>query len=227
MNNHSTTAKSLQQHINRWMLMTGMLAMTAFGVTANQARADEVSQAPDQLVMTATDQMLDALRSERELIRDNPKHVYALANAIVLPHFDFQRMSAWVLGKHWRRASTEEKIRFPEQFRNLIMRTYATALAEYTDETVSYQPLRADDDADEVIVKTLIERNSGPSIPVAYRMHQTDAGWKIYDITIDGISLVNNYRRTFSSEIRRGGLTALINKLAARNNRLASNTTQQ
>jgi len=226
MNNDSTTAKQIQNRFSRWMLMTGMLAMAAFGIVSNQARAEDM-QAPHQLVMSATDKMLAALRSEREVIRENPKHVYALANSIVLPHFDFQRMSAWVLGKHWRRASTEEKLRFPEQFRNLILRTYATALAEYTDETVTYLPLRADDDAEEVIVKTQIERGAGPNIPVAYRMHQTDAGWKIYDITIDGISLVNNYRRSFSREIRRGGLTALINKLAARNNQLASNNTQQ
>jgi len=224
MNKPSKTKRSISQHICHCLYIVAMLSVAGLMISSNQARA-ETAPAPDQVIVTATDKMLTALRSEREIIRDNPKHVYALANSIVLPHFDFQRMSAFVLGKHWRRASVDEKARFPEQFRNLIMRTYATALSEYTDETVSYLPLRASTNADDVVVKTLIERSSGPSIPVAYRMHKTDNSWKIYDITIDGISLVNNYRRSFSSEIRRRGLTALINKLAVRNNKLASNGT--
>jgi len=223
MNKPSKTKRSISQNICHCLYIAAMLSVAGLLISANKANAAETT-APNQVVITATDKMLTALRSERDIINDNPKHVYALANSIVLPHFDFQRMSAFVLGKHWRRASVEEKARFPEQFRNLILRTYATALSEYTDETVSYLPLRASNDADDVVVKTVIERNSGPSIPVAYRMHKKDDEWKIYDITIDGISLVNNYRRSFSSEIRRRGLTALINKLAVRNNQMASNS---
>ena len=112
----------------------------------------------------------------------------------------------------------------------MILRTYATALSEYTDETISYLPLRGNDNATDVTVKTIIERTAGPGIPVAYRMHKTDDSWKVYDISIDGISLVNNYRRSFSSEIRRHGLDSLISKLTiknralvAKNNQLASN----
>jgi len=185
------------------MLMTGL-------VNASDA------QQPDKVIAETTATMLTALKKDRELINQSPRHVHVLANQIIMPHVDVQRMSSWVLGKHWRRATKEQKQLFPAQFRNLILRTYATALSEYTDETINYLPLHTN--GNEVSVKTIIERRSGPNIPVAYRMHKTQGEWKVYDISIDGISLLSNYRRSFSSEIRRHGINGLINKLMAKNN---------
>jgi len=215
IHHHGTTA----HRVVVFLVIAATLVMLAF---ASMVSADTKLR-PDQVITQTTNQMLEALKQEHELTNQHPARVQELANQIIMPHVDFQRMSSWVLGKHWRRATAQQKQQFPEQFRNLILRTYATALSEYTDETISYLPLHAKQDATDVSVKTIIERSAGPGIPVAYRMHQTDDGWKVYDISIDGISLVNNYRRSFSSEIRRGGLDSLINKLALKNRTVSRN----
>jgi len=219
---HMPQHRSTAERISMFLVLMTALIMITFTSTAS---AND-NQAADQIISETTNRMLEALKQERDVITQHPERVHELANQIIMPHVDFQRMSSWVLGKHWRRATTEQKQQFPAQFRSLILRTYATALSEYTDETISYLPLRASNDEMDVTVKTIIERTSGPGIPVAYRMHQTQLGWKVYDISIDGISLVNNYRRSFSSEIRRNGLNGLINKLMAKNSSLATKHSQ-
>lgn len=219
---HMPQHSGATQRISMFLVLVTALITLAFVGTASAKE----NQAADQIISETTGKMLEALKQERELINQHPARVHELANQIIMPHVDFQRMSSWVLGKHWRRATAEQKQQFPAQFRSLILRTYATALSEYTDETISYLPLRATDNATDVTVRTIIERSAGPSIPVAYRMHQTQQGWKVYDISIDGISLVNNYRRSFSSEIRRSGLNGLINKLVVKNSRLAAKHSQ-
>jgi len=207
--------------VKRVAIFLSIVVTLGLVAVANIASASTTKTA-DQVVTETTNKMLDALKQEQQLIKQQPERVYELANQIIMPHVDSQRMSLWALGKHWRKATDEQKRLFPIQFRNLILRTYATALSEYTDETVHYLPLRAEKDATEVTVRTLIKRNSGPNIPVAYRMHQIKNEWKIYDISIDGISLTNNYRRSFSSEIRRHGLDGLIQKLARKNRTLVA-----
>jgi len=221
-NKHIPRHSSVAQRTSAFLVLIAALVTLTFTGMVN-AGADKT---PDQIINETTARMLDALKQERELIRQHPSRVHELANQIIMPHVDFQRMSSWVLGKYWRRATAEQKQQFPTQFRSLILRTYATALSEYTDETINYLPLRATNNATEVTVRTVIERNSGPGIPVAYRMHKTSENWKVYDIRIDGISLVNNYRRSFSSEIRRHGLDALISKLTAKNSILAAKHSQ-
>ena len=221
-NKHINPNNSITQWVSVLLVLIATLFTLAF---SNMVNAD-VNKAPDQIISETTARMLDALKQDRELINQHPARVHELANQIIMPHVDFKRMSSWVLGKHWRRATAEQKQQFPTQFRNLILRTYATALSEYTDETINYLPLRTNKDATEVTVRTVIERNSGPGIPVAYRMHKTSKDWKVYDIRIDGISLVNNYRRSFSSEIRRHGLDNLIRKLTAKNSMLKAKNSQ-
>jgi phospholipid transport system substrate-binding protein len=136
----------------------------------------------------------------------------------MLPHVDFQRMSKWVLGKHWRRASIDQREQFVNEFRQLILRTYSTALLEYSEQKVNVLPVRAAADAREVTVRTEIQANQGPVIPIAYDLYlDQNQQWKVYDVTIDGISLISNYRSTFSTQIRRGGINALLGRLHARN----------
>jgi len=221
-NKHMPQHSSTAQRISMFMVLMTALVMIAFTSTAG---ANE-SQTADRIISQTTNRMLEALKQEHNIITQHPHRVHELANQIIMPHVDFQRMSSWVLGKHWRRATAEQKQQFPVQFRSLILRTYTTALSEYTDETISYLPLRATDNATDVTVRTIIQRSAGPAIPVAYRMHQTQQGWKVYDISIDGISLVNNYRRSFSSEIRRNGLNELINKLVVKNSHLSAKHSQ-
>ncbi|MEO5573813.1 MAG: ABC transporter substrate-binding protein [Gammaproteobacteria bacterium] len=170
-----------------------------------------------ELVQQTADRMIAAIKSERAVINENPEHLYALVDEIILPHFDFERMSSWVLGKHWRAATPEQRTHFTQEFRTLLVRTYATAMGEYSDQKITYPPMKAAPDATEVTVRSEIEQPGGPSIPINYNLFLKNGNWKVQDVVIDNTSLVANYRSSFSSEIRRDGLDALIDKLAARN----------
>lgn len=214
----TTTTDSLQRLT--WAGMLLLLLAMAIATGSAQANA---GTAPDQLVEHTTGQLLSALQHDREQILKHPEHIFVLTNDIVLPHVDFEAMSASVLGKYWRTASTEQKQRFPQEFRNLLLRTYATALNEYTDEKIVILPLRDDPASGDVTVNTEIQRSTGPAIPVSYSLHKVQENWMVYDIKIDGISLVANYRTSFAAQIRRYGIDGLIDKLVEKHSSLASN----
>ena len=200
-----------------------LFALVLMMESANAMASEPVKElAPEQLIEQTGNEMLNALQQQREDIKQNPRLVYALADDIVLPHFDTQRMSALVLGKYWRKATDEQKSQFPNEFRKLLLRTYATAMAEYSDEKIVVLPVRKQSDENESKVRTEIQRGTGPAIPVAYRLHKTAGGWKVYDISIDGISLLSNYRRNFVREVRRNGVGGLMKKLSYRNMQVAS-----
>jgi phospholipid transport system substrate-binding protein len=171
------------------------------------------------LVMETSRSVLDSISAQRDDIRQHPDHLYKLVDDILLPHIDFKYMSRLVLGKHWRRANDDQRKAFVTQFRNLLIRTYATALFEYEGQPIEFLPLRATAEATDVTVRSVIQAKSGHGIPVNYGMYLKEGEWKLYDIAIDGISLVNNYRSSFGSQIRRNpdGLNSLINKLASHN----------
>ncbi len=180
--------------------------------------AAKVDQSPRELVMETTDRILKALKAEQAEIKKNPARLYEIVDEIVLPHFDFRRMSSWVLGKHWRKATPEQREQFVTEFRALLVRTYAAALNDNYDQKIDFLPLRAKKDATEVTVRTEVEVESGFPIPINYKMYRTkDGEWLVYDVSIDGVSLVTNYRSAFSKEIRNGGLPRLIASLAERN----------
>jgi phospholipid transport system substrate-binding protein len=126
-------------------------------------------------------------------------------------------MSRWVLGKHWREASEGQRVRFVEEFRSLLVRTYATALLEYSNQAVEVLPVRAAPDATDVVVRTEVRQPGAPPIPIQYSMNLEQGDWKVYDVTIDGISLVASYRSTFNAEASRGGLDRVIALLVERN----------
>ncbi len=171
------------------------------------------------LIQVTAKRMLSRIEQDRSQINTNPRHVYELVDEILLPHIDFKRMSRWVLGKYWRRASISEREMFVEEFRNLIIRTYSTALLEYSGQEINFLPVRDNSDPDSASVRTEIRPASGPVIPISYDLYRNDTGeWKVYDVSIDGISLIANYRSSFSSQIRRsGGLTKVINQMKAKN----------
>jgi phospholipid transport system substrate-binding protein len=127
-------------------------------------------------------------------------------------------MSIWVLGKNWRKADGAQQKQFTNEFRTLLVRTYAKALLEYTDQKMRYLPLHAAEGAKRVTVKTEIEQAGGPSIPLHYSIYLNKEGaWKVYDIKVDGVSLVSNYRSSFATEVRNGGIPKLLEKLAKMN----------
>jgi len=179
--------------------------------------AGAVADNPRELVIDATEKTLAKIREQREALDANPRMVDQIIIDIVLPHFDFVAMSRAVLGKHWRRANAGQQERFVLEFRNLLVRTYATALLEYTEEPIDYPPLIANPTDTDVTVRTEIEQPGGLGIPINYRMERLDDGWKVYDITIDGLSLISNYRNTFNNEIRKVGIDQLIENIKQRN----------
>jgi len=198
----------------KWFIgvLFGMLTLTA--VAAPVAPAS-----PRDMVIDTSQKMLAALKKDKDLLKQNPQRIYELVSEIVLPHFDFTTMSKWVLGKNWRTLNPGQQQRFTTEFRTLLVRTYAVSLSEYQDQKLNYLPLKAAPGVDDVTVRTEVLRGGGPAIPINYSMHLTANGWKVYDVVIDGVSLVINYRTSFATQIRTGGVDKLIEDLVARNQR--------
>lgn len=173
--------------------------------------------APDVLVKQTADDVLSVIKNDKEIQAGNQKKLFALAEEKILPNFDFERVCKMVLGKNWRSANEEQQASFKKEFRSLLLRTYASALSKYRDQTIEYKPFRAEAGANNVSVKTQIIQPGGQPIAVDYSLVKGESGWKVYDIVIESVSLVTNYRSQFSNEIRQGGLDSLIKKLAEKN----------
>ncbi len=174
---------------------------------------------PDVLARTTTNEVLSILKQDKDLQNGNLGKVYQLVEAKILPNFDFNRMTQLVIGKHWPRATAQQKQSLVTEFRNLLVRTYASSLTAFTNQTVDFKPLVMTPDETEVTVRSEIRQPGGQPIAIDYNMYKTAFGWKIYDVTIDGVSLVTNYRSSFSSAIRQNGIDGLIKTLADQSNR--------
>lgn len=176
------------------------------------------ADSPQDLVKRTSDRMINALQQNRAELQQNPNRIYDLVNEIVLPNFDFTVMSRWVLGRYWRQATPQQRQRFTDEFRTLMVRTYSQALLEYSNEKIEFLPAPAlPADATDATVRSEFHPRNGAPIPVNYSLHQMGSGWKIYDVTVDGVSLVTNYRSTFADQIRNDGMDAVIASLTQRN----------
>ena len=191
----------------------GLMAVLGFFSLALAA----VPQDPAELIKTTAEQVRARVAVERDTLRTDRDRLHQLVDDLILPHFDFAQMSQRVLGKHWQGANSTQRERFIDEFRKLLIRTYALALLDYVDREVRYFPVRAEPGAQMVTVKTEIDRPGGAAMPISYRLHITDDAWKVSDITVDGVSLVNTYQASFRSEVRKGGIDGLIDSLAAKN----------
>ncbi|MFW5426889.1 MAG: phospholipid-binding protein MlaC [Methylophagaceae bacterium] len=202
---------------NKLLAVLILLAVSLFYVAS--AKADETD--PQSLVQSSTEKMLQALKDNEVELEEDPSIIFGLVESIVMPHFDFNKMAKLALGRNWRKASPEQKEQFTEEFRLLLIRTYSTAMLEYTDEEIKFLPLRGDLAKKKVKVPMEIIQPGGPSIPMALSMYlnKTDV-WKVYDVKIDGISLVTNYRSTFATQIRNEGMDKLIASLAKKNEKV-------
>ena len=174
-------------------------------------------EAPDALVKRTTEDVLAIVKSDGDIRAGNHAKIFALAEEKILPNFNFLRVSRLVLGKNWTRATPEQRTDFQKEFRTLLLRTYATALSKYQDQTIEFLPLRMVDDAKTASVKTKIIQSGGQPIAVDYSLAREEDAWKVYDIVIEGVSLVTNYRGQFSQEVRKNGLDSLIVKLTNKN----------
>lgn len=183
---------------------------------------------PEDLLRQTAAVVIDVLQKERLTLERNPERVHELMDQIIFPHIDMPRVARLVLGRYWRQATPEQRTRFTQEFKRLLQRSYAAAIQTYLEEIteqaprvkIHYAPVRRDpEDPDEVMARTVIETPRGNSYSVDYRMYLRDGEWKIYDIVIEGISLLTNYRTSLASQARRVGVDGLIAELAARNRR--------
>jgi len=178
----------------------------------------EDASSPTATVEDATERMIQALSDQKVELEQNPDLIYSLVEDILMPNFDFGKMAKLALGKNWRKANSEQKVRFTEEFKLLLVRTYSTAMLEYSDQKIEFLPSKLNAGDKKTKVEMEVIQPGGPSIPMTLSMYLTKAKkWKAYDVKIDGISLVTNYRSTFSNQIRNGGMDKLIEDLANRN----------
>lgn len=198
-------------------LSTLVAAFIATFALAPLHAADAIS--PDKQVQQVTQDIIATLEANKDELSSNPQKVLAIVDEKILPHFDFGYMSQLVLGRHWRSASSEQKSNFTTEFRRLLVKTYSNALADFSGQDVEFAPYRGKPGAEDATVSMEILPKAGPSIPLDYSLYLKDDAWKVYDVNIDGLSLVTNYRRTFSADIKNDGLDALIQQLRDKNNR--------
>ncbi|MHB1145425.1 MAG: MlaC/ttg2D family ABC transporter substrate-binding protein [Thiobacillus sp.] len=197
-----------------------MLLALVVGFNAPVALANNTP--PDVLARTTTQEVLTILKQDKELRNGNLNKVYQLVEAKVLPNFDFNRMTQLALGKNWPRATARQKQELVTEFRNLLVRTYSSSLTEFSNQTVEFKPLTLKPGDTDVTVRSEIRQPGGQPIPIDYSMYKTDFGWKVYDVTIDSVSLVTNYRASFANTIRQNGIDGLIKTLATQSARGAA-----
>ena len=170
---------------------------------------------PQELMQKAAQQLLDALEADREGIRKEPKRVNALVDQILLPHFDSEYSAQLVLGTHWRAATAEQRKRFIDGFYHSLLNKYGAALAGFTSDRMTILPFRGDPSTGRATVKTEVTLDDGTRVPVAYSMRATPQGWKAWDVTVEGISYVKNFRVDIGAEVDQRGLDAVIARLEA------------
>ncbi|MFN3983955.1 MAG: phospholipid-binding protein MlaC [Rhodocyclaceae bacterium] len=174
------------------------------------------AEAPDVMVKRISDQVLEILRNDTELRNGNTEQAVSLVEEVVLPHFNFRRMTMLAVGRDWRDANPEQQQRLMDAFYNLLVRTYSNALTQYRDQTIHFKPFRMNEGDRTVRVQSEIRQSGAQPIEVDYTLERVGEDWKVFDIAVAGVSLVTNYRNTFTQEIRQGGIDGLIRSLEAR-----------
>jgi len=174
---------------------------------------------PTVMLQNTTNEVVAALNANQATLKSNPKVAYRIINTSIVPHFDLEGMARSVIPRDvWAQTSPSQRAQFTQQFTNLLVRTYASALASYRNESIKYLPVRAGANSQRVQVNSEIVRQNGPSINVSYRLIQLGQQWKIYDFSVDGISMLQSYRSQFSAQLSQGGgISSLIQKLSQHN----------
>ena len=172
---------------------------------------------PEDLVKKTAEDVLFAIKTDQEIQKGNKEKIYQLAEEKILPNFDFEKVARLVLGRAWRSASDDQKKGFIIEFRTLLLKTYAVALSKYKNQKIEFKPTRMSDTDEIVIVKSEIIQNGAQPIRVNYALSKRTGKWLVFDIVIEGVSLVTNYRSQFSSVIKKNGMDTLIKRLAKKN----------
>ena len=202
--------------------MKGFLALAMALALAVAVSPGVAAEEPLTIVRSTTDKVLERVQSDKEALRADSAKMFSLVSELIFPHFDFNIMSQWVLGEHWNSADAAMQASFVEQFRHLLVRTYATALLEFSDQEITYPEAKPTASANTAVVRQHIGQSGGGSIPITYRLHNKTGAWKVFDVSVDGVSLVKTYRASFGSMIRDGGLDGLIASLSQKNQQVAN-----
>lgn len=173
----------------------------------------------DALVKHVTEDVLDIVRKDKEIQSGNTRKLIELVESKVLPHFNFQHMTALAVGKDWRKATPAQKQQLSNEFKTLLVRTYANAFSGYKNQKVVYKPFKSVP-GDEAVVRTEVLQPGSKAIELDYNLERLEGSWKVYDVSVSGISLVTNYREQFASEVRNGGIDGLVETLVAKNKSL-------
>lgn len=171
---------------------------------------------PDVLAKQTTNEVLEIVRQDKDIKRGNSRKILDLVEKKILPVFDFERMTRLAVGKHWPKASPEQRVALVDAFRGLLVRTYSSALSGVADYTIVFKPYNAAPGAAEATVSTEVIKPGAPPISIDYRVARVDSGWKVVDVKVEGASLVSVYRNSFNSEVRRGGIDGLVESLKKR-----------
>jgi len=172
---------------------------------------------PDVLVKAVTLEVVDLIAKDKEIQSGNRTKLIALIDEKVLPHFNFTAMTALAMGQNWNKATPEQKKLLTQEFRTLLVRTYASALAAYSEQKFDFRPLRAKATDTDVTVNVRVLQQGAQPVPIDYNMEKTSAGWKVYDVMVGGVSLVANYRTEFANVVRESGIDGLIRNLQSKN----------
>ncbi|MBC7499239.1 MAG: ABC transporter substrate-binding protein [Herminiimonas sp.] len=179
-------------------------------------------EAPDELVKRVSQEVFDLARADPEIQAGNTTRVQALVEARILPHVDFQRMTALAAGRNWRKATPDQQQRLTTEFRDLLTHVYAGAISQIRDQEIMFKRMRGSPADTRVEVRSVVVQSGGAPIQLNYRLEKHADGWKIYDINILGAWLVQTYRSSFAAQIRKGGIDGLIKTLSDKNQRMAS-----
>ena len=198
-------------------IRNGVLAFLA-ALLAAPALAQEVT--PDVLVKTVTTEVIELITRDKEIRSGGRAKLVEVIEQKVLPHFNFNAMTALAMGQSWNKATPEQKKRLVQEFRTLLVRTYASALAAYAEQRFDYRPLRARPTDTDVTVNVRVIQPGAQPVPIDYSMEKTAGGWKVYDVMVGGVSLVANYRTEFNGTVREAGVDGLIRNLQAKNRSL-------
>jgi phospholipid transport system substrate-binding protein len=181
------------------------------------ATAANAQTAPDALVKSITEEVIVLVKQDKDIQSGNQKKTLDLVDAKILPHFNFARMTQLAVGRSWSKATPEQQKALVAEFRTLLVRTYSSALTNYRDQTIDFKPLRANLGDTDVNVRTVVSQKRGDPVTIDYSMEKTGDAWKVFDVSVAGVSLVTNYREEFGNQVKDGGIDGLIKSLSAKN----------
>jgi len=200
-----------------WLAVASMLL--PFSVSAQES-------APDALVKSVTNDVLAIVRQDKEIQSGNTKRAIELVEQKVSPHFNFARMTQLAVGRDWRKADPQQQAALSQEFKTLLVRTYSNALTSYKNQVIEFRPTRMQPSDTDVTVRTEVKQPGARPISIDYSLEQNSEAWKVYDVVVAGVSLVTNYRESFASEVRNGGIDGLIKSLQKKNADLEAKAAQ-